>query len=87
MGVGPEAHAEGAHREARTVTVRKTDVAALIPERVFEDYGMNRPLVGEVNPIVGSVERIVHHVLGIGEGETGQNSFRARRLCRRLSCP
>src|SRR5213080_402746 len=73
MGVRPETHAERAHLQPRAISVRKPDVAAAVPKRLLEYHGMNWTLVGQVDPIVGTVDRTVDHVLRVSKGEAGEN--------------
>src|SRR5438094_4067811 len=73
MRVRPETHAERAHLQARAISVRKPDVAAAVPKRLLEYHGMNWTLVGQVDPIVGTVDRPVDHVLRVSKGEAGEN--------------
>src|SRR6266571_3066594 len=73
MRVRPETHAERAHLQPRAIAVREPDIAAAISERLLEYHGMNRTLVSEVDPIVGTVDRTVDHVLRIRKGEAGED--------------
>src|SRR5439155_13271874 len=72
MRVRPETHAERAHLQPRAISVREPDVAAAVAKRLLKDHRMNGTLVGQVDPIVGAVDRTIDHVLRIGKGEAGE---------------
>ena len=61
--------------ERRPRLVREPDAVAAVAELVLEHDGLGRPLVGEVDPVVQTVERTVHRVLRVREGEAGEDDL------------
>src|SRR5215470_14853032 len=51
------------------------NVAATVSKWVLEYYGVNRPLVVEVDPVVRAVERTIDHVLRIRKREARKDLF------------
>src|SRR5439155_11362718 len=60
---------------SRSLPVCEPNVAAAVSKLVLEYYGVNRPLVVEVNPVVRAVERTIDHVLRIRKREASKDFF------------
>ena len=70
-GVGPEPdHAAGRLERRRIRAIGKADAASAVAELVWKDNRGRRTFVGQVDPVVQTVNRAVNRVLRIGKGET-----------------
>ena len=72
MGIRPEANGTIVRFQGRDIaSIREADVAAQVTKLLFEDNRSRRAGVGDVNTVVKPVNRTVHLMLWIGEGESG----------------
>ena len=75
MCIWPKADAARRHFQSRSLPVCEPNVAAAVSKLVLEYYGVNRPLVVEVDPVVWAVERTIDHVLWICKREACEDFF------------
>ena len=72
--IGPETEiADSVLQASALVPAGEPDFGALVAELIPEDDGPDGGLVSQVDPVVQPVARVADRVLGVGQGETGQN--------------